>query len=122
VRKVTGIKLTHSTSCIKMLYLLNEDPEVIREKELHSDFLIGTLDSFIIYRLTGMIFTSLSIASTTCLINVKDNPYIYDDKLLRIFNIKLKYLPYIRPTCYQFGRIDLNTSTTGFLKKINDKE
>lgn len=64
----------------------------------------GTIDSWIIWNLTGKFLTDVTNASRTNLLNL--HTLDWDDELLNIFNIKRSNLATIKPSQSDFGSIN----------------
>lgn len=92
IKKSTGLIVDAYFSATKIKWLLENNEKV--KKLLDEDNLcIGTIDSFIAYKLTNgeKYITDTSNASRTMLFNI--NTLKWDDKLLKKFNIPIKILP-----------------------------
>ena len=88
----------------KLVYLLETVPG-LREDAERGEALFGTVDCFLIWRLTGRVVhaTDVTNASRTLLMDLRSLQW--DDELLRIFNIPRRMLPQIRPSSGLFGEI-----------------
>lgn len=92
IKKNTGLIVDPYFSATKIKWLLENNIKV--KKLLDQDNLcIGTIDSFITYKLTKgeKYITDTSNASRTMLFNIND--LVWDNKLLNKFNIPLEILP-----------------------------
>ncbi len=92
IKKTTGLIVDAYFSASKIKWLLENNSKV--KKLLNDDNLcIGTIDSYITYRLTNgkSFITDTSNASRTMLYNI--NTMDYDNKLLKKFNIPRQILP-----------------------------
>ncbi|AGB38406.1 glycerol kinase GlpK [Natronococcus occultus] len=105
VREKTGLEADAYFSATKAEWLLeNADPikmERARPADIHDraaegDVLFGTIDSWLIYNLTGEHVTEVTNASRTMLYNIHDLEW--DDELLEEFNIPREMLPEVRPS------------------------
>lgn len=103
-RKITGLPVSTYFSAFKILWLLENVPEVKAAHEA-DDLCIGTINTWVLYSLTqGKVFaTDCSNASRTFLMDLKTLQY--SDALLNEFGIKKNCLPEIFPTHYEFGQI-----------------
>ncbi|MCP3965033.1 MAG: glycerol kinase [Lentisphaerae bacterium] len=61
------------------------------------------MDSWLLFKLTGVHATEPSNASMTMLYNIKDN--CWDSKMLELFGIPENILPEIRPSIGDFGKV-----------------
>lgn len=105
VRKKTGLLVDPYFSSTKIDWLLKNVPEI--KKRLSSGHVrIGTLDSWLIWKLSGgqSFFTDYTSASRTMLFNLKTLQW--DDELLATFSIPRNVLPEIKPSSYGFGETD----------------
>lgn len=84
--KKTGLLLDPYFSGTKLKWLL-DSVSGLREKAVKGDICFGTVDSFLIYRLTGgrRHVTDATNASRTLIYNIEDNAW--DDELLSILDI-----------------------------------
>ena len=94
IRKKTGLVMDAYFSASKIKWLI-DNVEVIREKLEKDEVCFGTVDSFLIYKLTGgkAFVTDVTNASRTMLMNLETLDY--DDELLEIFSIPRSSLPKI---------------------------
>jgi glycerol kinase len=102
-RQKTGLVIDAYFSGTKIKYLLDKDPELRRRAE-KGEILFGTIDSFLIWRLTGgqKHVTDYSNASRTLLYNI--NTLEWDDELLKILGVPRAMLPEVRPSSEIYGR------------------
>ncbi|RKX93914.1 MAG: glycerol kinase, partial [Spirochaetes bacterium] len=105
IQKTTGLKLDPYFSGTKLKWLLDETPG-LREKAESGEILFGTVDSWLLWNLTGgkVHATDISNASRTMLMNLETGQW--DDEMLRILDIPRKILPEIRPSVGYFGETD----------------
>ncbi|RLF88380.1 glycerol kinase, partial [Thermococci archaeon] len=73
----------------------------LREKAERGEVYFGTVDTFLIYRLTGEHVTDYSNASRTMLFNIRKLEW--DEDLLEIFDIPLDILPEVRNSSEIYG-------------------
>lgn len=92
IKQRTGLTVDSYFSATKLAWLL-DNVEGAREKALRGEILAGTLDSYIIYRLTEgkSHVTDVTNASRTMLYNI--NEMCWDKELLRLFRIPEEILP-----------------------------
>src|SRR3954464_14154040 len=109
----TGLLLDPYFSGTKITHLLESTPGLKARAE-KGEILFGTVDSFLIWRLTGgkRHVTDVSNASRTLLFNLRSLEW--DDELLRIFGVPRAMLPEIVPTSGVCGE----TSEQWFGRKI----
>ncbi|GFO69552.1 glycerol kinase 2 [Geomonas limicola] len=105
VRQKTGLLLDPYFSASKLNWLLANLPGV-RERALAGEICFGTVDSWLIYRLTGgrSHVTDLSNASRTLLFDIK--ALSWDDELLELFDVPRPLLPDVLPSTACFGHSD----------------
>ena len=97
-RERTGLPPSSYFSAFKVRWILNEVPGV-RERARAGDVLFGTIDSFLVWKLTGgsnggVHVTDVTNASRTQLMNLRTLQW--DDELLELFDIPAAMLPTIR--------------------------
>lgn len=99
IYKKTGLPIDPYFSASKINWLLKNKTAVKKNKNLK----IGTIDSFLIYKLTGgqSFKTDVSNASRTQLMNI--DSLKWDKKLLKIFKVPEKILPKITQSTDFFG-------------------
>ncbi|WP_129126613.1 glycerol kinase GlpK [Geomonas oryzae] len=101
VRERTGLLLDPYFSATKIAWILDEAG--LRERAARGEICFGTVDSWLIYRLTGgkSHVTDITNASRTMLFNIKTLQW--DDELLRIFGVPRAILPEVRMSAGSFG-------------------
>ncbi|MEX2093360.1 MAG: glycerol kinase GlpK [Pirellulales bacterium] len=105
IRQKTGLKLDTYFSGSKLKWLLCERPE-IRALLAGGDALVGTIDTYLIYRLTSgdMFATDPTNASRTLLYDV--GKLRWDEELCQLFDVPLRALGEVRESFAQFGVSD----------------
>lgn len=106
----TGLVLDPYFSATKLRWMLDQDPSS-REKVAAGQLAAGTIDSFLIWQLTGgkVHATDRTNASRTLLLNL--HSAAWDDELCRYFSVPPQLLPEVRPSAGDFG----TTNGLGFL-------
>ncbi|MBE3555166.1 MAG: glycerol kinase GlpK, partial [Thermicanus sp.] len=105
-RKKTGLLIDSYFSGTKVKWILDH-VEGAREKAERGDLLFGTIDTWLIWKLTGgkVHVTDYSNASRTLLYNIYDLKW--DEELLEILGIpKGMLLPEVRSSSEVYGRTD----------------
>jgi len=98
--KKTGLPISTYFSLSKILWLIRNVPEV--EKNLEIDNVcFGTIDSWIIFKLTGEHLTDVTNASRTLLLNIEAGKW--SEKILKTLDIPITSLPKIKPSLSNFG-------------------
>ncbi|MGC6425011.1 MAG: glycerol kinase GlpK [Lentimonas sp.] len=102
IRKKTGLLLDPYFSGTKLKWLLDEIPGA-RDRAEAGELAFGTIDSWLTWKLSGgaVHATDFTNASRTLLFNIRDG--IWDDDLLRLFDIPRAVLPEVRPSSSYFG-------------------
>jgi glycerol kinase len=105
VQQKTGLKLDTYFSGSKLNWLLRERPD-IREKLARGDALVGTIDTYLIYRLTGgsVFATEPTNASRTLLFDI--HSLAWDDELCHLFDVPMRSLATVRESFARFGETD----------------
>ncbi|WP_255168355.1 glycerol kinase GlpK [Natrononativus amylolyticus] len=105
IREKTGLEADAYFSATKAEWLLdNADPiklersrpDDVRDRAESGDVLFGTIDSWLVYNLTGAHVTEVTNASRTMLYNIHDLEW--DDDLLAAFSVPRAMLPEVRPS------------------------
>ncbi len=106
IQSTTGLKIDAYFSATKIQWIL-DNVEGAREMAEHGEILFGTVDTWLIWKLTeGRIHvTDATNASRTMLYNIEKGTW--DDKLLEIFNIPKAILPTICSSSEIYGSIDI---------------
>lgn len=101
----TGLLLDPYFSATKLAWILN-NVDGVRERAEQGELAFGTVDSFLLWRLTGgkVHATDASNASRTLLFNI--HKQCWDDELLELFDIPKALLPDVRDSAADYGRID----------------
>ena len=105
IRSKTGLVLDPYFSGTKLKWLFDNVPG-LRERAERGEVLFGTVDSYLIYRLTGgrIHMTDYSNASRTLLFNI--TTLDWDDEILTEFGIPRRMLPEVRQSSGVYGHID----------------
>ncbi|MEP1113779.1 MAG: glycerol kinase GlpK, partial [Nitratireductor sp.] len=100
--KKTGLLLDPYFSGTKIAWLLDK-VKGARARAERGELLAGTIDSFLIWRLTGgaVHATDATNASRTLVYNIADN--LWDDELLEILGIPAAMLPAVKNCADDFG-------------------
>jgi glycerol kinase len=101
----TGLIIDAYFSGTKVNWLL-ERVEGAREKAERGELLFGTIDTWLIWKLTGGLVhvTDVTNASRTLMFNIHDRRW--DDELLHILNIPKVMLPEVRSSSEVYGLLD----------------
>lgn len=102
IHKKTGLCIDPYFSASKIVWLYEQNPGLRN----NPDILFGTMDSWIVYKLTGgkVHITDVSNASRTLLYNIHDLKW--DDELLELFDIPKSILPNVMPTSYCYANCE----------------
>jgi glycerol kinase len=97
IHELTGLRLSAYYFAPKLSVLLRNNP-TWREKLIHTEWLTGTLDTFLIWRWThGQHFiTDASMAARTLLMDIRTRQW--STTLCQLFNIPSSILPLIKPS------------------------
>lgn len=103
-REKTGLPIAPYFSATKLLYLLDNVPNLRQDAE-NGEALFGTIDTWIIWRLTnGAVHaTDVSNASRTMFMDLKT--LRWDEDILTELNIPRAMLPSICPSSHIFGTV-----------------
>ena len=102
IAEKTGLLLDPYFSATKIAWILG-NVEGVRAGAERGDILFGTVDSFLIWKLTGgkVHATDVTNASRTMLFNIRDG--VWDDELLALFNIPRSILPEVKDCADDYG-------------------
>ena len=100
----TGLVVDAYFSGTKVKWLLDNVPGA-RARAARGELCFGTIDSWLLYRLTGQHATDYSNASRTLMFDI--HSLQWDDTLLRLLDVPREVLPGVCPTSGVFGTTDL---------------
>lgn len=105
IRAKTGLVVDAYFSGTKLAWLLENVPG-LRARAERGEALFGTIDSFLIWRLSGghLHVTDVSNASRTMLFNI--HALDWDDEILAELHIPRRMLPQVRPSSQVYGLAD----------------
>jgi glycerol kinase len=105
VSQKTGLKIDTYFSAPKLAWLIRNRPEIGR-KLASGEALAGTIDSYLIYRLTGgkVFATDHTNASRTLLFDILRLQW--DEELCGLFGVPMRCLPEVRDSSGEFGATD----------------
>jgi len=104
-RRKTGLVVDAYFSGTKIKHLLDSF-DGLRERAAKGEVLFGTIDTFLIWRLTGgkRHVTDVSNASRTLLFNI--HTMQWDDELLQLLDVPRAMLPEVRSSSEVYGETD----------------
>jgi len=100
IRNKTGLVVDSYFSSTKIHWILNHSAEC-KDLIKKGDLLFGTIDTWLIWNLTGNHFTDVTNASRTQLLNIHELKW--DKELLEIFQIPSSILPEVKQSADDFG-------------------
>ena len=102
----TGLRLDPYFSATKVAWLLDHVSGA-RERAMNGELAFGTVDSYLIWRLTGgrVHATDATNASRTMLFNIHAQDW--DDAMLELFDVPRALLPEVRDCNASFGESDV---------------
>lgn len=101
IQKKTGLLLDPYFSATKIQWRFQENPELLSQARA-GKICFGTIDSFLLYRMSGEHRTEVSNASRTLLMDLKTCRW--DDDLLRLFKVPHPILPEICESAVLYGK------------------
>ena len=112
VAKKTGLRIDPYFSASKLAWLVRNRPDIAKKLK-DGEALIGTIDTYLIYRLTtGKVFvTDHTNASRTLLFDI--SALRWDEELCGLFDVPMRALPEVRDSTGAFGETDAG----GILKR-----
>ena len=99
----TGLPIATYFSVSKILWLLRNIDDVQKAKS-NNDLCFGTIDSWLLYKLTGEHVTDVTNASRTLLMDLNSLEWI--DDILETLSIPKASLPSIKPSMFNYGTND----------------
>lgn len=101
----TGLRLDPYFSATKLAWIL-DNVDGARAQAESGDLVFGTIDTFLIWRLTGgaVHATDATNASRTLLFNIHEQAW--DEKILSMLNIPASMLPDVRDCAADYGTTD----------------
>jgi len=102
VARKTGLKIDTYFSASKLTWLMRNRPDIAR-KLAEGEALIGTIDTYLIYRLTGaeVFATDHTNASRTLLFDI--DRLQWDEDLCRMFSVPIRALAGVRDSTGRYG-------------------
>ncbi len=110
IRARTGLTPDPYFSATKLAWLLREVPG-LRARAERGELLAGTVDTWLIWKLTGAHVTDATNASRTMLFNL--HAMDWDADLLALFGVPREVLPEVRPSSSVYGEFDLGALLGG---------
>ena len=98
----TGLPVATYFSLSKILWLIRNVPSI--KNRLDDDVFFGTIDSWIIYNLTGKFLTDVTNASRTLMFDIYDLDW--SQGILKELGIPINSLPKVIPSLSNFGEIN----------------
>ena len=121
IHQKTGLLINPYFSASKVRFILDhiENGQKLAES---GDLLFGTIDSWIIYKMTmGKVHaTDVTNASRTLLFNIHDMKW--DEELCKLFNIPMCMLPTVRPSAYNYGELSFMRSDVRICGVVGDQQ
>ncbi|KAJ2222071.1 Glycerol kinase, partial [Coemansia sp. RSA 485] len=100
---INGLPITTYFSAVKMRWMLENVPEVQAARE-RGTLRFGTIDAWLLYKLTGSYVTDVTNASRTMLMDIKN--FKWSNECLEFFGVKESELPEIRSSAEVYGSIN----------------
>jgi glycerol kinase len=118
VRK-TGLPPDPYFSATKLEWLLQNVPG-LREQAQSGNVLAGTVDAWLIWKMTGRHVTDATNASRTMLFNLHEMRW--DDELLELFGVPRALLPEVRPSSEVYGTFALDGMPVPVAGDLGDQQ
>ena len=121
IHQKTGLLINPYFSASKVRFILDhiENGQELAES---GELLFGTIDSWIIYKMTmGKVHaTDVTNASRTLLFNIHEMKW--DEELCKLFNIPMCMLPTVRPSAYDYGELSFMRSDVRICGVVGDQQ
>ena len=108
IMQKTGLKLDAYFSATKIKWIL-DNVNGAREKAERGELLFGTVDTWLLWKLSGVHVTDRTNASRTMLYNI--NTLEWDKELCELFGIPMSMLPEVRSSSEIYGEMNLMGAT-----------
>ncbi|MBO7739921.1 MAG: glycerol kinase GlpK [Clostridia bacterium] len=102
IKQKTGLPIDAYFSASKIKWILDH-VDGAEEKCARGELLAGTVDTWLIWRLTGNHYTDITNASRTMLFDITKGKW--DKELCELFEIPESMLPEVKPSSYHFGKV-----------------
>jgi len=121
IQDKTGLLIDPYFSATKLAWIL-DNVDGAREGAKQGDLLFGTIDSFLVWKLTGgkAHKTDATNASRTMLFNITEN--CWDSELLDLFKIPESMLPEVCDNVHDFGTTELFGGSIGIGGMAGDQQ
>ena len=106
IKEKTGLVIDAYFSATKIMWIL-DNIEGARQKADSGDLLFGTVDTWLLWKLTGgkVHATDYTNASRTMIFNIKE--LCWDQRILDALNIPRSMLPEVKNSSDNFGTVDI---------------
>lgn len=120
IYKKTGLLINPYFSASKIKWILDYTNKY--EEAKNGDILFGTIDTWILWNLTGLHYTDHTNASRTMLFNI--NTLEWDQELLDLFGIPKEILPEVKSSSEVYGNVKLKglEGTTKISSLVGDQQ
>ena len=121
IHQKTGLLMNPYFSASKVRFILDHI-EKGQERAEKGELLFGTIDSWIIYKMTNgkTHATDVTNASRTLLFNIAEMRW--DEELCQIFNIPMKMLPEVKASASDYGALEFLKSNVHVTGVIGDQQ
>ncbi|MDR1858983.1 MAG: glycerol kinase GlpK [Treponema sp.] len=119
IRKTTGLVPDAYFSATKIKWIL-DNVDGAREKARKGEILFGTVDTWLIWKLTGAHVTDYSNASRTMLFDI--HRLDWDDTLLAALDIPRAMLPQVRPSSEVYAHADVQGAKIPIAAAAGDQQ
>jgi glycerol kinase len=115
----TGIPVATYFSGPKIRWIL-DNVSGVRSRAERGELLFGTMDTWLVWQLTGEHLTDVTNASRTLLMNI--DSLTWDDELLGALEIPRSLLPEIRPSIGSFGKAKGHLDDVPIVAVLGDQQ
>ena len=107
IKKNTGLTLDTYFPAPKLVQLLSTK-KILKEKLKNGSALFGTMDTYLIYRLTKQKSYSTDITNASRTLFFNNKTLKWSEELINLFGLKIKKLPEVRESSSIFGYTNFN--------------
>jgi glycerol kinase len=119
LRRKTGLPPDPYFSATKLEWMLKAMPD-LRQRAERGEVLAGTIDSWLIWKMTGQHVTDATNASRTMLFDL--GTMGWDDELLDLFSVPRAMLPEVKTSAEVYGHFDLGGTRVPVAGDLGDQQ
>ncbi len=107
IKNSTGLELDTYFPASKLNWLINNNKK-LATKLKNGTALFGTIDTYLIYRLTKTKSYSTDFTNASRTLFFDNKKLVWNKKLINLFKLNLKYLPEVKESSAKFGKTNFD--------------